>query len=650
MEPSTARPDPDALLRRVNAEEERARRAKLKLYFGFAPGVGKTYAMLEVAQRLRAEGVDVVVGCVETHGRAETTALALGLEVVPRRIVPYRGTTLEELDLEAALARRPAVLLLDELAHTNAPGLRHKKRWQDLLDLLAAGIEVHTTLNVQHVESLNDVIAQVTGVRVRETVPDHILDRADEIELVDLPPEELLLRLREGKVYVPEQAARATQNFFQRGKLLALRELALRRTAERVEADVRAYREEHSVLAIWASAERILVCVSPSPTSARLVRGAYRMASGLRAHWVAAYVDVLGTPLAGRADRERLEAHLSLAESLGAEIVRLAGSKVSAALLEYAREHHVTRLVIGKPTHPRLRDRLRGSLLDEVVRGSGDIDVHVISGDEPVTPARAAARPPRAPLRGASYASAVALVAAATALGVAARSVFADADTAMIYLFGITVAGAWLGRGPSLVAAALSVAAFDFFFVPPFHTFAVSDVGHLLTFAVMFAVGVATSAIAARLRRQERAATSREARTGALYALSRELGAAVDADGVALAAGHHAAAAFGGGAAVLLLEEGGELRTVAPRGHTVLGPDELAVARWALEHGEPAGAGTDTLPGARIRCLPLVSGGVPLGVLALSAPEHGALAPADRDFVEAFLRQVCLALERARLA
>jgi two-component system sensor histidine kinase KdpD len=343
------RPDPDALLARVTAEEQREGRTRFKVFFGFAPGVGKTYRMLQVARDLVAEGVDVVVGAIETHGRYDTAGLMLGLEVLPRRQLPYRGRVLEEFDLDAALARRPKILLLDELAHTNAPGSRHEKRWQDVLELLEAGIEVYTTLNVQHVESLNDVVAQITQVQVRETVPDSILERADEIELVDVAPEELLVRLREGKVYFPEQAERAREHFFKRGNLLALRELALRRMAERVDADVLAFRAAQGVDRAWPTAERVLVCVGPAPDSARIVRAGRRIATGLRAPWIAAAVEATGRPPLSEEDRERLEGHLRLAESLGAEVVRLSGVSVPEAALEFARRRNVTRIVLGKP-------------------------------------------------------------------------------------------------------------------------------------------------------------------------------------------------------------------------------------------------------------------------------------------------------------
>ncbi len=645
-----SRPNPDALLERVRAEEERQKRATLKIFFGFAPGVGKTYAMLESARRLRAQGVDVVVGCVETHGRAETAELVEGLEVLPRLEVEYRGTRLAEFDLDRALARRPRVLLLDELAHTNAPGVRHAKRYQDVLELLDAGIEVHTTLNVQHVESLNDVIAQITAVRVRETVPDAVLDRANEIELVDLPPEALLERLRAGQVYLGEQAARAADHFFRRGNLLALRELALRRTADRVDADVQAYREQHEIHRTWAAAERLLVCVGPSPSSSRLIRAARRMAAGLRAPWVAAYVEPTATAPLSRADRERRDAHLRLAESLGGEVIRLTGPRVSEALLVHARRHNVTRIIIGKPTHARLRDLLRGSLLDEVVRGSGDIDVHVISGDE--SEAAPVQQPPatRSQAHLAEYLWSGLLVLLATGAAAATRSWLAPADQVMVFLLVIMVVAARFGRGPSLVASALSVAAYDFVFVPPYYTFAVSNERHVLTFVVMFAVGVLISSLTLRIRRQELNARERETRTAALYSLSRDLGTALDGAAVTDVIVRHAADVLESGATVLVPAIGGALA----RGHTVgevpLEAAEEGVARWVLQHGRPAGLGTDTLPGSRVTCLPLRTGPDVLAVLVLSPGAGHAMQLANRDFLDAFVRQGALALDRTRLA
>jgi len=643
-----SRPDPDAILRRIQAETQRESRARLKIYLGFAPGVGKTFAMLQNARELAAAGEDVVVGWVDTHGRYDTAALLLGLEILPRRRADYRERELQEFDLDAALARKPGILLLDELAHTNAPGGRHDKRWRDVEELLAAGIEVHTTLNIQHVESLNDVVAQITGVRVRETVPDAIVDRADEVVLADLEPEELLVRLREGKVYLGEQAERAARGFFRRGNLLALRELALRRAAERIDVDVQAYRREHGIAASWPVAERILVCVGASPASARLVRSARRIAAGLRAPWVAVWVERPETTPLSREDRTQLDENLRLAETLGASVVRLVGARPSEAILPYAREHSVSRIVIGKPTHARWRDLLRGSLLDEVVRGSGPIDVHVILGDEAAPPLRRAPREGE-PLDWTGMAVAAGLVAGATGVAAAAWRFLALPDVAMLYLLVILVAAVRFGRGPSVLAAALSVAAYDFFFVEPYHTFAVSDLRHTLTFAAMFGIGLVISGLALRIRRQERAAVQRQQRTAALLALSRELESALDEGAAAQAIVKAVHDLFGRGAAVLLAGPEQELRPAAQCGEIALDAPELAVARYALERDEPAGAGTDTLPGARVRCVPLRSGPESFGVLVIAAGPDGALRHEDRDLIEAFARQGALVLARSHL-
>jgi two-component system sensor histidine kinase KdpD len=649
MPEDAQRPDPDALLRQIRAEEERRSRAKLKIWLGFAPGVGKTFAMLANARELQSAGNDVVVGWADTHGRYDTAALLLGLEFLPRRAVSYRERKLEEFDLDAALARRPAVLILDELAHSNAPGSRHAKRWQDARELLDAGIEVHTTLNVQHIESLNDVVAQITGVIVRETVPDAIVDRADEVVLVDLAPEELLVRLREGKVYLGEQKERAAQGFFRRGNLLALRELALRRAAERVDVDVQAWRREHEVETSWPIGERILVCVGPAPASARLLRAGRRMAAGLRAPWVAAWVERPGTTALSSADRERLESHLRLAETLGASVVRLVGARRSEAILAWAREHNVTRIILGKPTHSRWRDLLRGSLLDEIVRGSGEIDVHAIAGDEAPEPPPRRREAPEGPIVWREIATAAALVGAATGASLLAGDLLATADVAMLYLLVVMLAAVRGGRAASVVAAGLSVAAYDFFFVEPYYTLAVADSRHLLTFLMLFAVGFVMSTLTLRIRRQERSAVEREQRTAMLLALSRELGRALDERETARAIARRLAEVFQRGTALLLPGPAGALSPAAVAGDLPLEAPELAVARWCFEHAEPAGAGTDTLPGSRVRCAPLRSGPRGLGVVALAAGPAGRWTLEERDLLEAFTRQGALALERALL-
>lgn len=645
------RPDPDELLGRVKADEERRGKGALKIFFGASPGVGKTYAMLESAHRLRKEGKDVLVGCVETHGRSQTAALLRGLEILPMRAVDYRGATLREFDLEAALLRRPGILLLDELAHTNAPGGLHKKRWQDVMDLLDAGIDVHTTLNVQHVESLNDVVREVTQIRVRETVPDKVLERANELELVDLPPDDLLQRLEEGNVYVAEQAARAKDRFFRRGNLLALRELALRQTAQHVGTDVREYRNEHAIETTWASGERVLVAVGPAPASAGLVRAARRMADRLRAPWIAVCVEST-TPDLPPAARARLDANLGLAADLGATVLRLTSDHIARALIDCAVKQNVTRILIGKPTHSRLRDFVRGSLLDAVVRSSGNIDVLVTSGadaDEPRANEERATAPARpASPEVAAYALAGFAVSAVTGLGLLVRRATDLADVAMLYLLVIGAIAMRFGRWPSVAAAALSVGALDFFFVPPFYTFAVTDARHFFTFAMMFVIGVLLSSLVMRIRRQERAAFLRAERTTMLYALTRSIAGANTAEEIARVVVRHVETTFDCDAVVWLALQ---KLVLVDAVSGALDAQAETVAAWVHEHGRPAGLGTDTLAGAGVFVAPMLAADTALGVVALRPHVAGArLDREQRELLDTLLRQAALGIERTRFA
>jgi two-component system sensor histidine kinase KdpD len=638
MQEPDDRPDPDALLRRLQQDEARAKRGKLKIYFGFAPGVGKTYRMLQVAHELReVQKLDVVVGIVEDHRRADTAALVARARAAAPAQRALPGPDCSRSSTSTACSRSPRVVLVDELAHTNAPGSRHPKRWNDVEELLDAGIDVLTTLNVQHVESLNDVVAQITHVQVRETVPDSVLDQADAIELVDIAPEELLRRLEEGKVYLPDQARRASKHFFLRGNLLSLRELALRRTAQHVDEDVREYREEHGVSTTWPAGERILVCVGPAPSSGRLIRAAARMATGLRCPWVAGYVESTALDMMSDADRERLEAHLRVAESLGGSVTRLTGLRVSEALLTYARRNNVTRIIIGKPTHSRLRDRLGGSLLDDVVRGSGEIDVHVISGDDS-TEARAPAPPPVSPrVPPEHYLAATAIVGVTLGIAMLLRELFQLPDLEMLFLLAVMAVAGLFGQRPAVLAAALGVACYDFFFVPPFHTFSVEDRRYLLTFGMMFAVGLVMSELATRLRRQERLASGREERTAALYALTRELASAEQPQDIAASAARHVANSFRARVVVLAPALDGVLTPLAAAGSdAALEASDLAVAKWTFEHGQLAGLGTDTLPGSKAVAMPLQAGSSLLGVLVLVPTEQGALRADQRDLLDVF--------------
>ena len=645
------RRDPDALLARAKEEEARKRQGRLKLFFGAAAGVGKTYAMLEAARELRADRVDVAVGIVETHGRAETAALLEGLPVLPPRLVEYRGTTIKEFDLDGALARRPAVILVDELAHTNAEESRHRKRWQDVLELLDAGISVYTTLNVQHVESLNDVVAKITGVIVRETVPDSVLERADEIELVDLPPDELLERLQEGKVYVPAQAQEAIANFFRKGNLIALRELALRRTAERVDAQMQAYMRDHAIEKTWPVAERILVCVSPSPFSPQLVRAGHRLAHRLGAQLIVAYVETPAHARLSEADRDRVIQTLRLAESLGAETVRLSGPTMSEEILAYARERNVSKIVIGKPARSLWKRILLGSIVDALVRGSGEIDVHVVSGEGPAAPVRPLRPRPHAPDWG-SYGLAVAAVAVGTGIAWAMFGHFGLSNLIMVYLLGVVAVASRASRGPTVLASVLSVLAFDFFFVPPYLSFAISDTEHLLTFFVMLVVALVTSGMTVRIRAQAAAARQRERRIAALYGLSRELASTRGVDHLLETALRHMGDVFAGQITMLLPDAGGHLepRLSKPTG-VGLGGTDLGVAQWTYEHKEVAGLGTATVPGARVLCVPLLGSRGAVGVLAMVPPEpHAFDNPEALHQLETFANQTALAIERTQLA
>ncbi len=640
------RPDPDALLAEIGGNRPEGR-GRLKVFLGAAPGVGKTYAMLEAARQRKAEGLDVVVGVVEAHGRRETEALLEGLEVLGRREVHHGGVTLRELDVGAALERRPSLLLVDELAHTNAPGSRHEKRWQDIEELLEAGIDVLTTVNVQHLESVNDVVAQITHVRTRETLPDRVIEDAAEVELVDLPPNELIQRLSSGKVYVPEQIRVAKANFFRRGNLIALRQLALRYTAEHVDEAMLTYRRAWAVDETWPVRERVLVGVGPAPSSQRLVRAAKRMVDRLGCDWHAVFVE---TPEYGtwpESDQRRVWETLRLAAELGAETASFGGAG-TGALLDYARKHNVTKLVVGKPRHSPWRDRLFGSRLDEIIRASGDVDVHVTSG-EPDAELRPERRSGGDPSRIRDLVLAGAAVLVSTVLAVALRERLALANLVMLYLLTVVGVAMRLGRGASVVASVLAVAAFDWFCVPPYGTFAVADTQYLPVFGVMLFVVLVISGLAARLRRQAEASRSRERRTAALLAASRELVALHEPTRIAEVAMRHVGETFDARVRVLAPDPFGRLRDLDDG--SGLEAHEEGVAGWVIKHAAPAGRGTSTLPDAQALWVPLATGGKPIALLSVVASDPGTLRDPERmQLLETFGGQIAAALDRARLA
>ncbi|MFA5975826.1 MAG: DUF4118 domain-containing protein [Elusimicrobiota bacterium] len=644
------RPDPDQLLKRVQEEEKASFAGQLKLFFGATAGVGKTYAMLEAARQRKKEGWDVVVGIVETHGRTETEALLDGLEILPRKDIDYKGVRLKELDIDAALKRRPTLILVDELAHANAPGSRHAKRWQDVEELLDAGIHVYTTLNVQHWESLNDVVAQITGVAVRETVPDSFLQRTHELELVDLAPEDLLKRLKEGKVYRGEQADRAADNFFQPGNLIALRELALRHTAERVDEQMQAYREQNAVEGVWPAGERLLVGVSPSPMSARLIRATRRMATRLHGQWTAVHVETPAFFRLPPEDRARVINNLRLAERLGAETVTLTGEDVTEELLAYARKQNISRIVIGKPARSRWKEWLYGSIVNELAHRCGDIDLHVISGfGSDLGARRGAPQAEQISWQGISWGAV--LVALITALLGPLSQTINLVNLAMIYLLGVAAVAYRFGRLPSFVAALLSVLAFDFFFVPPRLTFAVSDAQYVVTFVVMFAVGILIGTLTSRLRFLAEQMRRREERTRVLYQLSRELSETPD-PGQLLQAACSRLKEFYRLPVLIVVPRASGLLEVAAGDPAEFGWDshEQSVAQWVHEHAQIAGSGTETLAGSKGLYLPLRGIRKIVGVLGLRPADPASQQdPEQLQLLETFASEIGGALESTRL-
>jgi len=644
------RPDPDALLARVQAEERQKGRGKLKVFLGYAAGVGKTYAMLEAAQSRKAEGVDVVVAVVETHGRLETEALLQGLQGVPRLQVEYRGVKLSEMDLDGVLARKPQLALVDEHAHTNVPGSRHPKRWQDITELLKAGIDVYTTLNIQHLESFRDIIAQITGVIQRETIPDRVIDEASEIEVVDLPPEELLLRLREGKIYIPEQAARAMEQFFEAGNLIALREITLRRAANRVDEQMREYLETYSTPELWPVTERLLVCISGGPSSERLIRTARRLAEELKTEWYTLYVETAENDKITQKNRERIWRELRLAESLGAkEVTTLRADSAPEAIIDYARRHKITKVIVGRPTRPRWRELLRGSFVDQILRRSKEIDVYVVSGAE-IGQKRGTAQAQSSKGSWRSYLASMLLVAGATVVSKIASEFLSPTNMIMLYLLAVVVAALRLGFRPALFTALLGVLTFDFFLIPPYLSFAVEDTQYLITFAGLLTVGAVISTLVARARNQTETIRIREIQTTNLYALSRDLASAVSLNDILNKVIRHVSETIPGQIAILL-PEGESLDQRAGSSGFSLGEKEKSVALWTFRNGQMAGRGTETLSSAELLFIPLQAGGRVVGVMGMKLTNSDeGLAPERRRLLEAFSSQAALAIERAYLA
>ncbi|MFT3850327.1 MAG: DUF4118 domain-containing protein [Propionivibrio sp.] len=636
------RPDPDQLLSQVQAEAARAAHGKLKIFFGASAGVGKTYAMLGDARQQLLQGIDVVIGVVETHGRMETEVMADGIERLPLRDIAYRDRVLEEFDLDAALARKPAIILMDELAHSNVAGSRHPKRWQDVHELLDAGIDVYSTVNVQHLESLNDIVGGITGIRVRETVPDRVFDEADEVVVVDFPPDELLERLRQGKVYLPEQARLASKSFFRKGNLLALRELALRRTANRVDDEMQAYRRRSATAPVWPTRESLLACVDSGERGEKIVRSCARLAAQFDVPWHAVHVET-----GSHADEQRRQAILrvlKLAQDLGATTATLSGPAVASALVRYAREHNLSRLVMGR-SHRRWRWPWEHRIGEAVEAEAGDLDILRVALPRKRTEdkqKKERTRRPDIPLRWKGYAAAVAICGASALAATPLLGLIELTNIVMLFLLAIVGVALAFGRGPAVLASFVGVGLFDLFFVPPRFSFAVSDIQYLITFAVMLVVALVVGQLTAGLRVQVAAVTERERRVSGLYEMSRELSTTLLPEQVAEVGIRFLAAEFGFRSALLVADDADRLQ-VMPGATTEV---DMGVAQWSFERGVAAGRGTDTLPASKCLVLPLKATMRLRGVLAVELGGRGLLDPEQRRALDTCATLLAISVER----
>jgi two-component system sensor histidine kinase KdpD len=651
---SDQRPSPEALLEAARREERRS--GRLKIFVGAAPGVGKTYEMLQQARARKQDGYDIVIGVVETHGRKETQALLDGLETVPRQRLEYKGQWLEEMDLDAIIARRPQIALVDELAHTNAPGSRHPKRYLDVEELLSGGIDVYTTVNIQHIESLNDVVAQITHVRVRETVPDSVFDRADAIELVDLTPDDLIERLKEGKVYVPKQAERALEHYFSPGNLTALRELALRRTAERVDEQLLTHMQAHAIPGPWAAGERILVCVSEDPRAAGLVRYAKRLADRLHAPFTALCVETRRSLQWNEEERDRVADTLRLAEALGGEAMTVpgAGRSIADDIVSFAQANNVTQIIIGKSARSRWFEILHGSVVHDLVRRSGNISVHVIAGDElardPIPKKTLRAAEGAAPFDPWPYVFALAAVAAALGVGELIQPLLGVENVDLVFLTAVVAVAVRYGLWPSLLTTVAVSLCYNFFFLPPLYTFTITDPTNLAAFVFFTVVAVVVSHFAARGRTQTVAAHDRVRTVELLYAFSRKLAGVGTLDDVLWATAYQAALMLKVRVVLLLPEDGSIAVKAGYPPEDILDEADVAAAKWAWQNDRVAGRGSDTLPGAKRLFLPMRTGRGAIGVMGIDSDKAGPLlTPDQRRLLDALIDQAALAIERVYL-
>jgi two-component system, OmpR family, sensor histidine kinase KdpD len=651
---SDQRPSPEALLEAARREERR--QGKLKIFVGAAPGVGKTYEMLQSARARKRDGVDIVIGVAETHGRKETEALLEGLDTIPRRPIDYKGRTLEEMDLDAIIARRPQIALVDELAHTNTPGSRHPKRYLDVEELLSNGIDVYTTVNIQHIESLNDVVAQITRVRVRETVPDSLLDRADEIKLVDLTPDDLIQRLKEGKVYVPKQAERALEHYFSPGNLTALRELALRRTADRVDEQLLTHMQAHAISGPWAAGERILVCISEDPRASGLVRHTKRLADRLHAAWTALYIETRRSAQLNEEERDRIADTLRLAQALGGDAVTIPGGdrRVADDVIAFAHSNNITQIVIGKSTRTRWFEIVYGSVVHDLVRRAGNVSVQVIAGEEveaepiPKKTVRTAEQVSKLDPR--AYVLSCLAVGAAVGFGELLWPRIGVENVNLVFLTSVVGIAVRFGLWPSLFASILSALSYNFFFTEPYYTFAISDPKDVIAVVFFTLVAILVSNVAARARIQAVSAMARARTTESLYSFSRKLAGVATLDDVLWATAYQTALMLKVRVVLLLLDNGSIAVKAGYPPEDILDEADLAAAKWAWQNDRPAGRGSDTLPGAKRLFLPMRTGRGAIGVVGIDSDKPGPiLTPDERRLLDALIDQGALAIERVHL-
>lgn len=645
--PEINRPDPERLLKQIQQESEEKRlnpKGKLKIFLGYCAGVGKTYRMLQEANLKKKSNIDIVIGIVETHGRKETEALTENLEFIPRKQIEYSGINLEEMDLDISLKRKPDIILVDELAHTNAPGSRHSKRYQDIEELLESGINVYTTLNIQHVESLIDIVLQISNVKVGETVPDRILELADEVELVDLAPEKLLERLKEGKVYIPQKAEQAMQKFFQKGNLLALREIALRYTAKQVDEAMRSYMQKSSILGPWPAGSRLLVGISASPTSEVLIRQTCRMAKELSAEWYAVHVESPQQLKINEILYNQLEKNIRLAEELGAEVVYLSGNVIADELIKFAREKNVTLMIAGLSHRSRLEEIIKGSVLNKLVKQCAPINVLIVSSDnkfQKTTTFNFKKKDYR------SYIASLLLVVLTVSISWLFRGIIDPTNFGMLLMLPAIASGILWGTRVGLFASLISVAAFDFFFIPPYLTFRISDLKYMPSFGVFIAVCVVISILSNIIRWQIEISKNRERFIASLYGFSREIMSSSTLEDILYRANKHIAEAFDCKVVILIANTKKNLLNLGMTEDNILEDNEFAIAHWVYQNAKAAGKYTNTLSKSDWYYIPLITDDKTIGVLGIKTQNSNQLLSSEQlRLIQSFANVIALAIQK----